>query len=62
MNQSASLINEEGVFGGLEREVAEPVGFVHRVAAEALAEEHVPVGFPVLIEMGLDGLRNLEGG
>ena len=57
---SVRLVDEEGDLALLEREENEAVLLVDGVAAEALAEEHVPVWLPLLVHMFFDDLSNLN--
>jgi len=57
---SRGFVNEERNFGGFEAEVHEPVALMHGMAAKTLSEEHVPVGLPALVHVGLNNPGNLQ--
>ena len=57
--RSRGLVDQEGDLARLKREVDEAVPLVDRVAAERLAQEHVPVRLPFLVHVLLDFPRNL---
>ena len=44
----------------LEGEVNESILFVHGVASERVAQEHVPVRLPALVHVHFNFLRNLS--
>ena len=57
---SCGFVDQEGGLALLEREVDEAVTLMHSVAAEALPEEDMPVGLPVLIHVLLHYFRDLQ--
>ena len=61
MHRSLGLIDEERDLARLKGEVDEAVLLVHRVAAERLAEEHVPRGLPRLVHVVFHESSNLIG-
>ena len=57
---SRRLVDQKGDFALFEAEVDEAIALVHCVAAEALAQENVPVWLPALVHVFLHDLCDLD--